>query len=300
MYDVIIIGGGPAGLSCALYARRGGLKVLVIEKLVYGGQMNLTGDIENYPGVARIAGYSLAENMRKGCADVGVEFLTAEVKSYELIGDVKKVYIEEQVYDCKSVVLAMGARPKTLGIESESKFIGSGVSYCAHCDGGFFRNLEVVVVGGGNTALTEALYLSNICKTVYLVHRRNKFRGRQILVERVLNKPNIKLVLESYVEKILGDNKVESVYVVNDKDGEINEIKCSGVFVSVGTIPNTENFVDGVSCDEKGFIDTEEYMETSIDGVYAIGDIRHKSLRQIVTAVADGAIAANNILEKLA
>ena len=298
-YDVVIIGGGSAGLTAGLYAKRGGLKTLIIESLVPGGQINLTGEVENFPGFLSISGYELTSKMFEQCTAIGVDFEYDEVKNLSLEGDVKVVETTKNKYESKAVILGMGARPRSMGIADEEKYIGGGLSYCAHCDGNFFKGKDVVVVGGGNTALTDALYLSNICKTVYLVHRRDEFRGNKILSDKLKEKSNIVLKLNSVPKAIIGENKVEFFTIENKVSGECENLEVQGLFVAVGTIPNNDLLTGDVNLNNSGFIVTDENMETNISLVYGAGDIRSKPLRQVVTACSDGATAAADIIGKI-
>ncbi len=295
-FDVIIIGGGPAGLSAAIYSGRARLKTLLIESMAVGGQITLTEYIENYPGFEKpILGQELAEKMEKQARRFGVEIRYAEATSVSLKDDEKRVYLSGEGnghLKSKVVMLALGTNPRKLGVPGEEEFTGRGVSYCAPCDAPLFKDKHVIVVGGGDTAVEESLFLTKFAKKVSIVHRRNKLRAIPILQERVANNPKIDFIFDSVVRKIRGDAKVESATIENLKDGKDEELKCDGVFIFVGLEPQTALVKNEVKCDEKGFIVTNEDMETNIKGVYAIGDVRVKSLRQVVTAVSDGAIAA--------
>lgn len=299
MFDVIIIGGGPAGLTAALYAKRGGLKTLVLESTVVGGQANLTSEIENYPGFLSISGFELTQKMYEQCKNIDVEFKTETVNKLKLDSEIKLVVTNKTAYECRSVILATGARPRKMGIAEEEKYIGLGVSYCSHCDGNFFRNKDVAVVGGGNTALTDALYLSNICNKVYLIHRRDKFRGNVILSEKLKDKDNVEFVLDNVPHKIIGNNtQVEGFEVKNKKTNYIQELKVSGIFVAVGIEPNSELVSDKLFV-ENNLVATDENMQTTLPLVYAVGDLRKKPLRQVITACAEGATAASDIIAKI-
>ena len=291
MIDVAIIGGGPAALGAALYAARSGMSVTLFEKQFVGGQASTTYEIDNYLGFADApSGSLLSEKMLEHVSKFDVKFRYNEVKSLDLSGDVKKIFTAKKEFEAKSVILAMGASPAFLNAPGEAKLQGRGVSYCATCDGMFFKGKTVCVVGGGNTAVEDAIYLSPIAEKVYVIHRRNEFRASPLLVERLKKFENVELMTKCRVAKIEGSDHVESV-TVSRSDGKEEEIAADGVFIAVGIIPSS-NLVRGViSCNESGFIITDEDMKTNIPGVFAAGDIRRKSLRQVITAVSDGAIA---------
>lgn len=292
MIDVAIIGSGPAGLGAALYAARSGLTVTIFEKQFIGGQAAVTNEVDNYLGFADTpSGAELTEKMREHVSKFPVTFKLSAVKRLELDGAVKKIYTSKAEFEAKNVILAMGASPRPLGAADEERLRGRGVSYCATCDGMFFKGKCVAVVGGGDTAVHDALYLSPLCEKVYLIHRRDEFRAAKMNVDRVRALPNVEIVTPATVKELKGDASLSSV-VLNTSDGE-REIAVSGLFVAVGTIPQTELVPPSVTT-ENGFIITDENMRTNIDGVYAVGDIRKKSLRQIITAVADGAVAAQS------
>jgi len=295
--DVIIIGAGPAGMTAAIYAARAGAKPLVIEKSFAGGQMTSTADIENYPGFESINGIDLSMQMEKQAKNFGAEVISAQVQSVEFKSDIKNVCTDKGDFTAGAVIIAMGARRRSIGCEGEEKFIGAGVSYCASCDGNFFRGRDVCVVGGGNTALEDAIYLANICGKVYLIHRRDTFRGTKTLIDRVKEKSNIEILYDTVVESINGKDSVEFIAVKNVKTGEKNDIPLSGVFAAVGTIPETELFSGQLEIDEKGYLISGEDTKTKIPGVFAAGDIRKKPLYQIATAVSDGAVAGNAAAE---
>ncbi|MCL2629908.1 MAG: thioredoxin-disulfide reductase [Firmicutes bacterium] len=293
-YDVIIIGSGPAGLTAGIYATRGGKKALIIEGGNRGGAIILTDIIENYSGFKHIDGFTLAENMREQAELFGTEFLSDTVTEYRLDG-VKKSVVTElngEIF-AKNIILCMGTESRRLGLANEDKLIGRGVSYCATCDGFFFKNKTVVVNGGGDTALTEAMYLKKICKEVYLVHRRHGFKASAVLAKRLLDS-GVKLVLDSVIEKLNGE-PLKSITVKNVVSGETKEIETDGLFVAIGTIPRTELLKGKIDLNESGYIITDEDMKTNIAGVFGAGDIRQKSLRQVITACADGAIASFQI-----
>lgn len=294
MYDVIIIGGGPAGLSAGIYAVRGGYKTAIIEREFVGGQAAQTYEIENYPGFSVIGGFELTQKMAEQAESFGVEIKYGETGKLNLEKQIKEVEFDGEVLTSKTVILALGAHPRKLGLENETRLSGRGISYCATCDGGFYKGKTVFIVGGGNTALEDALYLSNIASEVHLVHRREEFRASKIVVDKVISKENIKLHLSAVVKDILGENKVEGI-VLSGKTEE--SIACDGVFVAVGNIPNT----DGVKVEKNdgGYIIRDAHMNTSVAGVFACGDCTNTPLRQVVTAAGDGAIAGNSAIEYL-
>lgn len=292
MYDVAIIGEGPAGMTAAIYATRAGLSTVIIEKAFSGGQMGITPEIDNYPGFETISGFDLAMNMSKHAKGLGAEILRLEVTDIEFSEGHNIIRTPKQDIESKTVILALGAAHRKLGVPGEEKFSGLGVSYCATCDGNFFRGREVCVVGGGNTALEDALYLSKICTKVHLIHRRDAFRGFDTLAKKIFETENIVPVLDSVVEEICGDERVSSVTVKNVKSGEISSIPTSACFIAVGMVPNTGLFKEKVALTDSGHIDAGEDTETNLPGVFAAGDIRKKPSYQIITAAADGAVAA--------
>lgn len=300
MYDTIIIGGGPAGLNAALYALRGGLKTLLIEKLFCGGQAATTYEVENYIGFPEpISGPELVMNMEKHAKRFGLNIVNDSVTKLELDGDVKKVVCSKEEFLAKTIIICTGASPRTLGLPNEDALRGCGVSYCATCDGAFYRQKTVAVVGGGDTALEDALFLANFCKNVYLIHRRDTFRGAKILADKVLANEKITPIYDSVVESINTDDDgiVSSLSLSNVKTNAKTNIDVNGMFVAVGTVAANSLFIDMIECDDAGYIVTDETMKTNIDGVFAAGDIRKKPLRQIITAAADGAVAANSAIE---
>ena len=300
IYDVVIIGGGPGGYTAALYAARANLTVLLLEKLTPGGQMGTTDVIDNYPGFPEgINGFELAMQMKQGAERFGVETKLSEVLSVDLKGAVKQIRTADGTYQAKTVVLASGAHPRELGLAEERELRGRGVSYCATCDGMFYRGKTVVVVGGGNTAAADVLYLSKLCKKVYLVHRRDTLRASKVYLDPLQKAENVGFVWDSEVQEILQDGKIQGVLVRNKKSGEKTEFSCDGLFVAVGYLPNTGLFRSQVETDEAGYVLADETTRTSLPGVYAVGDLRRKPLRQVVTAAADGAVAAHFIEEYL-
>ena len=300
MYDVAIIGGGPAGLGAALYCLRGGMKTILIEKLFCGGQAATTYEVENYLGfVDPISGPELVMNMEQQIKRFGAEIVNKDVQKLELEGAEKKIICADETYSAKAVILCTGATPRTLGLSNEEALRGSGISYCATCDGAFYRGKSVAVVGGGDTALEDALFLANFCKEVYLIHRRDSYRAAKILVDKLDGSDKIKRVYDSVVASVNtdADGGVESITVKNGKTGETADLSVNGLFVAVGTIAENKLFLDQLDCDEGGYIITDESMRTSLDGVFAAGDIRQKPLRQIITAASDGAVAANAAID---
>ena len=293
IYDMIIIGGGPAGYTAAMYGARAGLDVLTVEKMSVGGQMALTDIIDNYPGFdAGIDGFTLGMNMQKGAERFGAKTKYAEVISVELSGKIKKIKTPKEELLSRTVVIATGADPRKLGIEKEDSFIGKGVHYCAHCDGRFYKGKTVVVVGGGNTAAADALYLSRLAEKVIVVHRRDSLRATKIYHDPLMKADNIEFMWNSTVSELLTEERVIGVRLKNLKSGDLTDIACNGVFVSIGRVPVTEIFDGQIELDG-GYIKADETTRTNIDGVFAVGDIRTKELRQVVTAVSDGAVAAH-------
>ncbi len=298
-FDVIIIGGGPGGLSCALYTARANLKTLVLEGTGIGGQVNYTYDVDNYLGFSG-TGAELSEKMKAQVEKFDVTFLSEKVKEIaDWDKDMKTVKTRRNTYRAKAIVIATGANPRLLGVDGEERLKGAGVSYCATCDGAFFKDKTVMVVGGGNTALEDAVYLSKFCRAVYLIHRRDGFRANSKLLEKVKNSQKILIKTNEVVEKIQGENGVKSVVLRHTLSSKISVIDTAAVFVAIGRTPETTLVQDKLTLDDGGYIVTDENMRTNIPGVYAIGDVRNTPLRQIVTAAADGAIAANDIVQKL-
>lgn len=296
MYDTMIIGAGPAGMTAALYAARSNLKVALLERGIYGGQMNNTAEIENYPGYARISGPELAEKMFEPLENLGVEHLFGQVEKIEDHGDYKKIIIEDEVFETKTVILASGANHRHLGVPGEEEYNSRGVSYCAVCDGAFFRDEDLLVVGGGDSAVEEAIFLTRFAKSVTIVHRRDQLRAQKLLQERAFANEKISFIWDSVVKEIKGDDRrVTSVAFENVKTGQISESDFGGVFIYVGLDPVSDFIKDLGICDEAGWIVTDQHMKTAIDGIYAIGDVRQKDLRQITTAVGDGAVAGQEV-----
>lgn len=294
IYDVIIIGGGPSGMTSAIYSSRSRLKTLLIEKAGCGGQIAITDNIENYPGFEQgINGFELATKMQTQATNFGTEFVYGEAVSLQLNDKIKKVVLlDNKEYFAKTIIISSGASFKKLGIKGEQEFIGKGVSYCATCDGPFFRNKEIVVVGGGDSALQEALYLTKFAVKVNLIHRRNEFRAAKILQEKVFKEQKINIIFDSVVEEISGKDVLKRVTLKNIKTNTISQLSVNGVFVFVGWTPNTNFLNNQLKLNKQGYIITDDKMNTSIEGVFACGDVREKTLRQVVTATCDGAIAA--------
>ena len=301
IYDVIIIGGGPGGYTAALYTARAGLDVLLLEKLSAGGQMALTSQIDNYPGFEEgVDGFELAEKMQAGAERFGAKTELAEVYSVELKEKIKKVDTSEGVFYGKTVVISTGAAPRELGIEQEQSLVGRGVNYCAACDGMFFRGKNVVVVGGGNSAAADALLLSRICEKVTVVHRRDTLRATKVYHEPLMQAENVDFAWDSVVTDLLYEDGFKGVRLKNVKTEEEKELSCDGIFISVGRKPVTDFLAGQIDLDVSGYIVADESTRTNLPGVFAVGDVRTKVLRQVVTAVADGAMASHYIDEYLA
>ena len=299
IYDIIIIGAGPAGLTAGIYAARAGLNAVIFEKQFAGGQITKTDLVENYPGIASITGIDFAMQMQAHAEEAGAQLMTVDIDRLELSGEIKKVYSGDTVYEAKTIILAMGAQARKLNLESELKLAGKGVSYCATCDGAFFRGKEVAVIGGGDTAAEDALYLSKIVSRVYMVHRRDALRAEQYLADRIEKTDNIEMVWDSTLSEITGENLVDGIDVLNKNTNEMRHIPVSGTFIAVGMVPESELVKDLVKVDDSGYVVAGETCETSVPGVFVAGDLRGKKLRQIVTATADGAAAVSSVEEYL-
>ncbi len=299
--DVLILGGGPAGYTAALYAARAGLSAIVVEKMAAGGQMAITPEIDNYPGFdAGISGFELGMQMQKGAERFGARTVQGEVLSIELESTLKVAETRTARFESKSVILATGASPRKLGLPNEEALIGRGVSYCANCDGMFYRDKTVVIVGGGNTAAEDALLLSKICKKVILVHRRDTLRASKIYKAALAKAENVEFFWNSTVYEILAEERVSGVAVESTETGKKTKIDCDGIFISIGRVPDTALVSEKVTLDAGGYIVSDESTKTNIPGVFAAGDVRTKALRQIVTAAADGAVAAHFAEEYIA
>lgn len=293
MYDVIIIGAGPAGLTAGIYAARGGLKTGIIEMAMPGGQAASTEKIENYPGFPEgIGGYELMNKFHQQAQAYGAEFIFEQAQRLELTGSIKKIIADSQTYEARAVIVAAGSQPRLLGVPGEDIFHGRGVSYCATCDGAFFKGKKVVVVGGGDAALEEGEYLTRFAAEVTIVHRRAEFRAAEILVDRAKNNPKVRFELDSIVEEIIGAEQVEGVRLRNLKSDQTKYLSIDGVFIYVGTRPNDKFLKGELNAEEHGYITTDNLLRTNIPGVFAAGDIRNTPLRQVATAVGDGALAA--------
>jgi len=291
MKDIIIIGGGPAGLVAALYAGRAQLDALMMEKQFQGGQMVTTNEVENYPGFVDITGSDLANIMYEHAKKFGGIMEYKEVLDIQIDGDIKKVITDTETYETKVVILSMGAKPKKLGLDREDVLGGRGISYCATCDGGFFRNKVVAVVGGGDTAVEDALHLSRIVKKVYLIIRKESLTANKVAQEKLFKTDNVEIIWNSVVTKLYGEESLTGIQVKNTKYDKISELEMNGLFVAIGSTPSTELVKDLVELNKQGYIISDESCKTSVDGIFAIGDIRTKSVRQVLTAAADGAVS---------
>lgn len=292
MYDIGIIGGGTAGMTAAVYGQRAGKKTLIIEGGAFGGQITSSPNVENYPGIASVSGSEFSMNLLDQATKLGADTVTEQVTGIRDEGSQKVIVTGSNEYPCKSVILATGVTHRHLGAPGEERLAGAGVSYCATCDGMFFRGRDVAVIGGGSTALQDAEFLSNYCKKVYLIHRRDEFRGEDNIVKRLREKENVEFILSATVKEIAGEDDVEKLILNHKKTGEESELPVAGVFVAVGQIPKNEVFADVVKLDAGGFILASEDCLTSHPGIFAAGDCRTKEVRQLTTAAADGAVAA--------
>lgn len=298
MTDIIIIGAGTAGLTAGIYAARAGKSALILEAIAYGGQIINTPDIENYPGIAHISGFDFAQNLYDQAVALGVKVVFEGAAKISDDGAVKTVTTAGgSVYECKAVILATGAKNRHLGLAREEELTGKGVSYCATCDGIFFRGKDVAVNGGGNTALGDALYLAGICRKVYVIHRRDKFRGAETDAEKLAKLDNVEFVLNSTVSALNGKTRLESIDVTSKTDGSVRNIPVSALFVAIGQAPDNGAFSDLIALDERGYIEAGENCRTNREGIFTAGDCRTKALRQLTTAAADGAMAATAACE---
>ncbi len=295
LYDIIIIGSGPAGLSAAIYAERAKQNTLVLEQApMSGGQILNTYEVDNYPGIPGVGGFDLGSKFRAHADGLGCQFVTAQVRELRVEADKKIVITDGETYEAKTLILATGAKHKKLGVAGEEELTGMGVSYCATCDGAFFKGKTTAVVGGGDVALEDALFLSRLCEKVYLIHRRDEFRGAKILQERISQTENIEILWDTVVEEIQGEDMVEKILLYNKKKDEKKELAVQGVFVAVGIEPNTEICKGIVDLDEAGYVIAAEDGKTNVPGIFAAGDLRTKQLRQVITAASDGANAVTS------
>lgn len=295
MYDIIIIGAGPAGLTAGIYARRASKKVLILEALTYGGQIINTLDIENYPAAPHIDGYDFATKLYEQTKELGAEIVFEKAIDIKNNDDYKEVITKNNNYKGKTIIIATGAENRKLKLDREDELVGKGVSYCATCDGGFYKDKDVAVVGGGNTAIEDAIYLSDIAKKVYLIHRRDEFRAENELLNELKSKDNVEFILNSTVTKLIGDEKLESIEINTKED--IKTIYVSAIFIAVGRVPENQNFAKLINLDNNGYVIADESCHTNIDGIFVAGDNRIKSLRQLVTATSDGAVAATEAIK---
>lgn len=288
MYDIIIVGAGIAGMTAAIYAKRAGKEVLLLDEVSYGGQIINSNSVENYPGFSSISGYELATSIFNQTQNFGVSFKMERVVN---ITESREVITNKNKYQARAIIIASGLRHRRLDVIGEDKFLGKGLSYCATCDGNFYKNLDVCVVGGGNTALEDALYLSNICNHVYLIRRRDKLRGDKYLIDLLNKKDNVSFIYDSVVKEICGDDKISSVLLLNKTNNKEVSINVSGVFIAVGYEPSSSVFNNIINLDERGYIKSDD-CTTNVSGIFVAGDVRSKKLRQLVTASSDGAVAA--------
>lgn len=302
MYDIIIIGGGPAGLTAGIYAKEANKSVLLLEKMGAGGQVNGIFNVTNYPGFKNIDGFELGQKMREQALGLGLEIKAEEVTGASLEGEVKTVKTHKNSYEAKSIIIATGAYARPLDVPNEKEFYGKGLSYCATCDGGFFKDKTVAVVGGGNTSIDDCLYLLNLVKKLYLIHRRDTFTATERDFNRAKALGQEKNVMEiktnCVVTNLIGNEKLEAIEVENKVSGETEVLDVDGIFIAIGRKPDSEIFKGQLNLTSGGFIETNEFMETNVKGVYAVGDVRNTPLRQIITACSDGAIAVNSIIKR--
>ncbi len=296
MYDIVIIGAGPAGMTAAIYARRASKSVLVLEALSYGGQIINTPDIENYPVAAHISGFEFATKVYEQAQALGAEFVFEKAVEIRSDANGKTVVTTDNEYQCKAVIIATGSENRKLGLDNEEELVGKGISYCATCDGAFYRKKTVAVVGGGNTALEDALYLADLAETVYLIHRRDAFRGDEATVEALKARANVRFIYNSTVTKLIADNRLDAIEVTDKNTGAVTKIELNGLFVAVGRIPENQNFASLIDLDGSGYIKAGENCLTNVPGIFAAGDNRVKNVRQLVTATADGAVAATEAI----
>lgn len=291
-YDIVIVGAGTAGLSAAIYAVRAGKSVIVLEATTHGGQIVNTPEVENYPGIKKISGFEFANNLYEQAKSLGAEVVYEKVIGIEVNGEEKIVHTTKEDYQAKAVILATGAKNRPLGLEHEKEWIGAGISYCATCDGMFYRGKDVAVAGGGNTALEDAIFLTNYCRKVYLIHRRDAFRGEEKLLQTLKEKPNVEFVLNANITRLIGEDGVDGVEVEDKNTHEKRVIDVMGLFVAIGQMPENSEFINVVDLDKGGYIEAKEDCKTKTKGIFTAGDCRTKKVRQLATAASDGAIAA--------
>lgn len=291
-YDIVIVGAGTAGLSAAIYAVRAGKRVIVLEATTHGGQIVNTPEVENYPGIQKISGFEFANNLYEQAKSLGAEVIYEKVIGIEVNGEEKIVHTTKEDYQAKAVILATGAKNRPLGLEHEKEWIGAGISYCATCDGMFYRGKDVAVAGGGNTALEDAIFLTNYCRKVYLIHRRDAFRGEEKLLQTLKEKPNVEFVLNANITRLIGEDGVDGVEVEDKNTHEKRIIDVMGLFVAIGQMPENSEFINVVDLDKGGYIEAKEDCKTKTKGIFTAGDCRTKKVRQLATAASDGAIAA--------
>lgn len=291
-YDIVIVGAGTAGLSAAIYAVRAGKSVIVLEATTHGGQIVNTPEVENYPGIQKISGFEFANNLYEQAKSLGAEVVYEKVIGIEVNGEEKIVHTTKEDYQAKAVILATGAKNRPLGLEHEKEWIGAGISYCAICDGMFYRGKDVAVAGGGNTALENAIFLTNYCRKVYLIHRRDAFRGEEKLLQTLKEKPNVEFVLNANITRLIGEDGVDGVEVEDKNTHEKRVIDVMGLFVAIGQMPENSEFINVVDLDKGGYIEAKEDCKTKTKGIFTAGDCRTKKVRQLATAASDGAIAA--------
>ena len=291
-YDIVIVGAGTAGLFAAIYSVRAGKSVMVLEATTHGGQIVNTPEVENYPGIQKISGFEFANNLYKQAKSLGAEVIYEKVIGIEVNGEEKIVHTTKEDYQAKAVILATGAKNRPLGLEHEKEWIGAGISYCAICDGMFYRGKDVAVAGGGNTALENAIFLTNYCRKVYLIHRRDAFRGEEKLLQTLKEKPNVEFVLNANITRLIGEDGVDGVEVEDKNTHEKRVIDVMGLFVAIGQMPENSEFINVVDLDKGGYIEAKEDCKTKTKGIFTAGDCRTKKVRQLATAASDGAIAA--------
>ena len=291
-YDIVIVGAGTAWLSAAIYAVRAGKSVIVLEATTHGGQIVNTPEVENYPGIKKISGFEFANNLYEQAKSLGAEVVYEKVIGIEVNGEEKIVHTAKEDYQAKAVILATGAKNRPLGLEHEKEWIGAGISYCATCDGMFYRGKDVAVAGGGNTALEDAIFLTNYCRKVYLIHRRDAFRGEEKLLQTLKEKPNVEFVLNANITRLIGEDGVDGVEVEDKNTHEKRVLDVMGLFVAIGQMPENSEFINVVDLDKGGYIEAKEDCKTKTKGIFTAGDCRTKKVRQLATAASDGAIAA--------